>query len=61
MLTLRDVEYAKQQGDFDFGRVILTGYYFQNFVAYALGGVIAALIGFILLMLNRHPVVTKNS
>ncbi len=39
---------------FLFGRITYTDYYFRNFVAYALGGVIAALIGLILLMLNRR-------
>ena len=41
-------------------RVVFTDYYFRNFVVYTLGGVIAALIGFDLLKLNRRPDVISS-
>ena len=59
---LDELEKEKQQrlsspGGFG-GRAILTNHYFRIFVAYALGGVIAALIGLNLLLLDRRHDVT---
>jgi hypothetical protein len=53
---LRDVEkqqHLERLPPGGFGRPVLIDYYFQNFMAYTLGGVIAVLIGLVLLMLNR--------